>query len=161
MANIDAADKYYEALNETSDAVIDAIRAANDRGHRFTTALIEQAQESQREAVELTRKWAESPFDFIGLLSSATESTTKAQGRALDATRQFFGELSDVQRETRNVVQKVINANRTAGEATVEIARGAFSRATTAVQTATEGNGSKASPAKAEAKASPKTNSES
>ncbi len=161
MANIDAAGKYYDALNETSDAVIDAVRAANDRGHRFTTALIEQAQESQRDAVELTRKWAESPFDFIGLLSSVTESTTKAQGRALDATRQFFGELSDVQKETRNVVQKVINANRTAGEASVELARGAFSRATTAVQTATTGNGSKASSAKTEAKISQKTNTES
>ncbi len=149
MANADAASKYYEALNETSDAVIDAIRAANDRGHRFTTALIEQAQESQREAVELTRKWAESPFDIIGLLSSLTESTTKAQGRALDTTRQLFGELSDVQKETRDVVQKVINANRTAGEASVELARGAFSRATTAVQTATEGNGSKATTTKA------------
>ncbi len=156
MANMDAASKYYEALNETSDAVIDAIRAANDRGHRFTTAIIEQAQESQREAVELTRKWAESPFDFIGLLSSVTESNTKAQGRALDATRQFFGELSDVQKETRNVVQKVINANRTAGEASVEIARGAFSRATTAVQTVADGNGSKASPAKLETKSDAK-----
>ncbi len=149
MANADAASKYYEALNETSDAVIDAIRAANDRGHRFTTALIEQAQESQREAVELTRKWAESPFDLIGLLSSLTESTTKAQGRALDTTRQLFGELSDVQKETRDVVQKVINANRTAGEASVELARGAFSRATTAGQTPAEGNGSKATTTKA------------
>ena len=149
MANEDAASKYYEALNETSDAVIDAIRAANDRGHRFTTALIEQAQESQREAVEVTRKWAESPFDLIGLLSSLTESTTKAQGRALDTTRQLFGELSDVQKETRDVVQKVINANRTAGEASVELARGAFSRATSAVQPANEENGSKATTTKA------------
>ena len=159
MANIDAASKYYEALNETSDAVIDAIRAANDRGHRFTTALIEQAQESQREAVEITRKWAESPFDFISLLSSVTETTTKAQGRALDATRQFFGEVSDVQKETRNVVQKVINANRTAGEASVEMARGAFSKATTAVQTATEANGTKAISAKSETKSDAKASS--
>ena len=160
MANADAASKYYEALNETSDAVIDAIRAANDRGHRLTTALIEQAQESQREAVELTRKWAEAPFDVIGLLSSVTESTTKAQGRALDTTRQLFGELSDVQKETRDVIQKVINANRTAGEASVEMARGAFSRATNAVQSAAEGNGSKASPSKAQTQTSQKTSSE-
>ena len=155
MANIDAAGKYYEALNETSDAMIDAIRAANDRGHRFTTALIEQAQESPREAVEISRKWADSPLDVIGLLSSVTESTTKAQGRALDATRQFFGELTEAQKESREVVQKVINANRTAGEASMEAARGAFSRATTAVQTAAEAsNGSKSS---SSAKAEPKT----
>ena len=96
MANDDAATKYYEALNETSDALIDAIRAANNRGHRLTTALIEQAQENQRDVVEITRKWAAAPFDVIGLMSSVTESTTKAQGRSLDATRQIFGEFSDI-----------------------------------------------------------------
>ena len=159
MANEEATDKYYEALNETSDALIDAIRAANNRSHRFTTALIEQAQENQREAAEITRKWAAAPFDMIGLLSSITESTTKAQGRALDATRQLFSEFSDAQKETRDVLQRVISANRTAGEASVDIARGAISRATTAVQSATERtNGkrteSKEISSKADAKAS-------
>ena len=159
MANDDANTKYYEALNETSDAVIDAIRAANNRGHRLTTALIEQAQENQRDAAEITRKWAAAPFDMVGLMSSITESTTKAQGRALDATRQLFSELSDVQKESRDVMQRVITANRSAGEASVDMARSAFSRATTAVQSATERtNGkateSKASSSKAEAKQS-------
>lgn len=159
MANDEATTKYYEALNETSDAVIDAIRAANNRGHRFTTALIEQAQENQRGAAEITRKWAAAPFDMIGLMSSITESTTKAQGRALDATRQLFSEISDAQKETRDVLQRVMSANRTASEASVEIARGAFSRATTAVQSATErSNGkpaeSKANSSKVDAKTS-------
>lgn len=154
MANDDAATKYYEALNETSDAVIDAIRAANNRGHRFTTALIEQAQENQRDAAEITRKWAAAPFDMIGLMSSITESTTKAQGRALDATRQIFNEFSDVQKETRDIVQRVIAANRSANEASVDMARSAFSRATTAVQTATERTNGKPADTKAN---SPKT----
>lgn len=149
MANDEATSKYYEALNETSDAVIDAIRAANNRGHRFTTALIEQAQENQRDAAEITKKWAAAPFDMIGLMSSITESTTKAQGRALDATRQLFSEISDAQKESRDVMQRVIAANRTAGEASVDIARGALSRATTAVQTATERSNGKSTESKA------------
>ena len=157
MTNPDASTKYYEALNETSDATINSIRAANDRGHRFTTALIEQAQESQREAVEFTRKWVESPFDMIGLMSTLTENTAKAQGRALDTTRQLFGELSEVQKEGREVFQKVINANRVAGEASVEMARGAFSRATTAVQSATDGNGQAAAEPKPATKAATET----
>lgn len=157
MATTEAAEKYYEALNETSDAMIDAIRAANDRGHRFTTAMIEQAQESQREAVDFARKWAESPFDLIGLMSTLTENTTKAQGRTLDATRQLFGELSEAQKESREVFQKVVNANRAAGEASVEMARGAFSRATTAVQNVAERNGNGKS--EDETKTPAKTNS--
>lgn len=141
MAENEAADKLYGAFNEGSDALIDAVRAANDRGHRFTTALIEQAQESQRDTVELSRKWAEAPLDVLGLLSSLSEATTKAQGRALDATRQWFGEMADAQKETRDLIQHLLNANRSASEATVDMARGLFTRATEAVTAATDGNG--------------------
>ena len=144
MAANEATAKLFDAMNESSDAIIDAVRAANDRGHRFSTALIEQAQESQREAVELTRKWIDAPLDFLGLLSSMTETTTKAQGRALDATRQWFGEIADAQKESRDVIQRMVNANRAAGEATVELTRGIFTRANEAVQSATVGNGRKA-----------------
>ena len=147
MAANEATGKLFDAMNESSDAMIDAVRAANDRGHRFSTALIEQAQESQREAVELTRKWIDAPLDFLGLLSSMTETTTKAQGRALDATRQWFGEMADAQKESRDVIQRMVNANRAAGEATVELTRGIFTRANEAVQSATVGNGRKSAKA--------------
>ncbi len=143
MAANEATAKLFDAMNESSDAMVDAVRAANDRGHRFSTALIEQAQESQREAVELTRKWIDAPLDFLGLLTSITETTTKAQGRALDATRQWFGEMAEAQQESRDVIQRMVNANRSAGEATVELTRGIFTRANEAVQSATVGNGRK------------------
>ena len=145
MAGNDASGKFYDALNEGSDAIIDAIRAANDRNHRFATALIEEAQERQREGVDLAKKWIAAPFDFVGISSSLIESSTKSQGRALDVTRQLLTEASDIQKETRQVLERVTSANRTAGEATVEIARGAVSRATQAVATAADGNGRKAS----------------
>ena len=147
MAANEATAKLFDAMNESSDAIIDAVRAANDRGHRFSTALIEQAQESQREAVELTRKWIDAPLDFLGLLTSITETTTKAQGRALDATRQWFGEMAEAQQESRDVIQRMVNANRAAGEATVELTRGIFTRANEAVQSATAGNGRKSAKA--------------
>lgn len=144
MTGSDAATKYIEALNQGSDAFIDAVRAANDRGHRFSTALLEQAQEGQREAVELAKKWAATPFDFFALYSSLLETTSKGQSRALDVTRQWFGELADAQKESREYLQRMVAANRTAGEATVELARGVFTRASEAVQSATEGNGRRA-----------------
>jgi hypothetical protein len=144
MAGNDAAQKIFEALNESSDAFIDAIRASNDRGHRFSAAVIEQAQENQRETVEFIKKWASSPFDISGLFSSLVESTTKAQGRALDATRLMFTEMGDAQKETREVVQRMVTANRKANEATVELARGMFNRAGEAVQSMNDGNGRKA-----------------
>lgn len=130
MATKEGSAKFFEAANETSDALIDAARAANDRAHRFTAAVLQEIQEGQRETVELTKRWAEAPLDIFGFYSAVIESTTKAQGRALDATRQWFGELSDMQKETRQTMQKLISANRTANEASMDVARGVFSRAT-------------------------------
>jgi len=111
MAGNDATSKFFEALNDSSDALIDAVRAANDRGHRVSTALIQSAQEGQREAVELTRKWLTAPLDIAGFYSSLIESATRTQGRTLDITRQWFGEMADAQKETREILQRVVTAN--------------------------------------------------
>ena len=142
MAGNDAAKKFFDALNDNYDALIDSVRAANDRGHRVSTTLIEEAQEGQREAVKLAKSWAESPLDFLNFYNSLIEATTNAQGRTLEATRHWFGELSDSQKETRDVLQRMLNANRAAG---AELARGLVSRASEAVQSAsqaaTDGNG--------------------
>lgn len=145
MADNDVSSKFYDALNEGSDAIIDTIRAANDRNHRFATALIEEAQERQREGVDLAKKWIAAPFDFVGFYSSLIENSTKAQGRALNVTRQLLSEATDIQKETRQVLERVASANRTAGEATADMARGMVSRATQAVSAGGEGNGRKAS----------------
>ncbi len=144
MAGNDAATKFFAAVNDTSDAVIDAVRAANDRGHRVQAAFIEQAQENQREAVELAKKFIAAPFDVSGLYSSVVENTTKAQGRALEATRQWFGELAEAQKETREIFQRVISANRAANDATLETARGLFNRANETLQSSVNGDGRKA-----------------
>ena len=149
MTGNDAATKFFDALNDSYDAVIDGIRTANDRGHRASAALIEEAQEGQREAIKLAQKWAEAPLDFIGLYGSLIETTTNAQGRALEVTRRWFGDLGEVQEQTRDVVQRMVNANRAASEAGAEFARSVFSRASEAVQStaqaATNGDGRKAS----------------
>jgi len=144
MAGNDAATKFFEAVNDTSDAVIDAVRAANDRGHRVQAAFIEQAQENQREAVELAKKFIAAPLDVSGLYSTVVENTTKAQGRALEATRQWFGELAEAQKETREIFQRVIKANRAANDATLETARGMFNRANETLQSSANGDGRKA-----------------
>lgn len=141
MASNDATVKFFSALNEGYDAFIDSIRAANDRGHRMSTAVIEDVQRGQREAVELATKWAEAPLDFTSLSSSLADASSKAQNRSLEVTRQLFGEMAEAQEESREVFQKVVNANRSAGEAAVGVVRGYFTRASEAVQSATQSPG--------------------
>lgn len=145
MAGNDASEKFYAAINEGYDALIDAVRAANDRGHRVSTALIEDAQRGQREAAELAKKWAEAPLDVVGFSGSLIDTTTKAQSRSIEAARQWFGEMAEAQQETRQALQRVLTASRSAGEASVSGARGFFDRTSEAVQAAVQPSEAKAS----------------
>ena len=61
MAKNTAADKYFEALTESYDAIIEAIKAGNERGFRVSNNLLAEAQRGQREAVELGRTFATDP----------------------------------------------------------------------------------------------------
>jgi len=88
-----AVDKYFEALTESYDAMIEAIKLGNERGYRISTNLLTEAQRGQREAVDLGRKIADDPTDVGGFYRALMESTTKAQGRALELARQMFDEL--------------------------------------------------------------------
>ena len=123
MAKNTAADKYFEALTESYDAIIEAIKAGNERGFRVSNNLLAEAQRGQREAVELGRTFAADPTDVGGFYRTMMESTTKAQGRALELTRQMFDEMSDSRNEGREVIEKIVKANRAAGEAAVEAVR--------------------------------------
>lgn len=118
-----AVDKYFEALTESYDAIIEAARASNERGFRASNNLLAEAQRGQRETVELGKKFAEDPTDLAGFYRAVMESTTKAQGRALELTRQMFDEMSDSRNEGREVIEKIVKANRAAGEAAVEAVR--------------------------------------
>ena len=118
-----AADKYFEALTESYDAVIEAIKAGNERGYRVSNSVLAEAQRGQREAVELGKKFAEDPTDVGGFYRAVMESTTKAQGRTLELARQMFDEMSESRTEGREVIEKVIKAQRAAGEAAVEATR--------------------------------------
>jgi hypothetical protein len=135
MAQNPAVDKYFQALTESYDAIIDAIKAGNERGYRLSTTLLSEAQRGQREAVELGKKLAEDPTDVGGFYRAVMESTTKAQGRALELARQMFDELSESRTDTRDAIEKVVKANRAAGEAAIEAARDVASNTAERVRT--------------------------
>jgi hypothetical protein len=118
-----AIDKYFDALTESYDALLEAIKLGNERGYRVSNNLLAEAQRGQRESVELGKKFAIDPTDIGGFYRAAMESTTKAQGRALELARQMFDELSESRSEARETLEKVVKAQRAAGEAAIEAAR--------------------------------------
>jgi hypothetical protein len=133
-----AVDRYFDALTESYDAIIDAIKAGNERGYRISNNLLAEAQRGQRESVELGKKLAEDPTDVAGFYRALMESSTKAQGRTLELARQMFDELSESRTEGREVFEKVIKAQRSAGEAAIEATRDVASTAADRVRTGVE-----------------------
>ena len=82
----------------------------------------------------MTRKLATAPRDVAGFYASSVRALTDSQGRVLDLTRQLIDELGDGQREGRDTLRKVIEANREAGQAAIEATRDTVNRAGSAVE---------------------------
>lgn len=123
MSREDTIDKFFDAVNDAYDALLDAAKAANDRGYRISRRFIDDIERGQRDLLDMARTVATTPRDVAGFYSASVRTLTSAQGRLLDLTRQFVDEISEGQREGRDVLRRVIEANRTAGQAAIEAAR--------------------------------------
>src|SRR5437867_3018861 len=133
MSRTENVDKFFDAVTIAYDALLDAAKSSNERGYRVSRRLIDEIERGQREAIDLTRRLAESPRDVSGFYSSALRTVTDSQGRALELTRQLLDEVSDGQREGRETMRRVIDANRNAGQAAIEATRDTVNRAGRAV----------------------------
>jgi len=129
MAANPTAERFFNALSESYAAMLDAIKAGNERGYRVSSTLIEEARKGQREAIELGKKWAQAPTDIPALYGAVIELMTKAQSRALELAREWVDDLAESRQDAREVIRRVVNANRSAAEAAVEVARGVFGTA--------------------------------
>ena len=143
MPGTESADKFFGAISTAHEALLDAIKAGNERGYRVSKSLLDGVQKEQRQLLELSRRVAKSPRDLGGLYGSVVESLTATQGRTLEMTRQWLDEAADSRQEVRDSLRRLIEANRTAGEAALEVARGTFGRAAGAVRQARGGGNSR------------------
>lgn len=147
MPQPSSVDKFFGAVDDAYDVILDTLKAGVDRGHRVSKALIEQAQTGQREALESAHSVAKSPTDLAKASSSVVETLTNTQGRVLETSRQWLDEALDSQQEGREALRRLIEANRQAGEAVVESSRGVFGRARErareAVRPGSDGSGAK------------------
>lgn len=139
MPKTETVDKFFGAVNEAYDALLDAVKSANDRGYRVSRKLIDEVERGQREALDVTRQIASTPRDVAGFYATAVRTVTDAQGRTLELTRQFLDEIVDSGRESRDTVRKVVEANRKAGQAAIEATREAVTRTGSAVEAGVNG----------------------
>ncbi len=145
MPKQETVDKFFNSVTEAYDALLDAARSANDRGYRISRRLIDEIEHGQREALELSRRFALAPRDLAGFYASAVRTVTDAQGRTLELARQLLDEITDSQRQARDTLRRVIESNRNAGQAAITATREVVSRAGAAVENVRSRNG-KAAP---------------
>ena len=129
MAQQSSVDKFFDAVDNAYDVVLDTLKAGVDRGYRVSKGLIEQAQTGQHEALELAQSVAKSPTNVAAATGAVVQTLTKTQGRVLETSRQWLDEALDSQQEGREALRRLIDANRQAGEAVIESSRGLFGRA--------------------------------
>lgn len=102
----DTTTRLLDSLADTNDALIEALRAANERRSRFRRSLIEGARQGQRELLHLGRRWLEAPTDVFGFGEALAETVANAQVRALALAQEWLGDVAQSQREAREVLQR-------------------------------------------------------
>ena len=127
-------DKFFEAVNESYDALLTAVQAAEARGHKFSSAVIDEARKGEKEVVTLARKWADAPTDVFENLEAMLEAQGRAQQRGLELARDAWGDAGEFGADVQDALRRVIKANAKAGEATVEVAQEVAQRAYTRVR---------------------------
>ncbi len=123
MAINDQVQKYYDALIESYDVLVDAVNKSNERGIKMSKQFATDVVTGQREALELGRKLAADPTDFGQLYSAVLEATTTAQGRALAFTQAAYQEAMGASTDTRETIQKLVEVNRETSSAAVKVAQ--------------------------------------
>ena len=101
MAQQSPVDKFFDAVDNAYDVVLDTLKAGVDRGYRVSKGLIEQAQTGQHEALELAQSVAKSPTNVAAATGAVVQTLTKTQGRVLETSRQWLDEALDSQQEGR------------------------------------------------------------
>src|SRR3990172_1868528 len=140
MAQKSSADKFFDAVDNAYDVVLDTLKAGVDRGYRVSKGLIEQAQTGQHEALELAQSVAKAPTNVANATGAVVQTLTKTQGRVLQISPPWIDEKPHPPQQTPPAApaprgagggapRRLSAANRRAGEAVIEPPRGLFGRA--------------------------------
>jgi hypothetical protein len=121
--------RFVSTMNESSDAVLDMADMGNERAYKWGKIVVEEARRTQREQADLTRIWLQAPTDAIGLTKAAIETWTRRTRRRFELGRQAISEMAGLGSETRDTLQRVVEANREAVQVGVEAGRNAANRA--------------------------------
>ncbi len=106
MSTRENVDRMFETMTERREATFDAIKAANERYHRFARSVIEATRQGSHDWTNVARGWARRPTDAVGLYESATEAMANDQTRRLALGQELLEDLAESQREGREMMRR-------------------------------------------------------
>jgi hypothetical protein len=131
MANntVRTRDKFFDAIDETYNALVTALEATEARGDKVSQTLFAEARKGEREASKLARSWVDSPTSLYENLEAMIDAQARAQSRALQLARDSLKGAGAYREEVQEALRRMIQANRNIAEAIVEVSRTGASRA--------------------------------
>jgi hypothetical protein len=122
-------DRFLDAVDETYGALLTALEATEQRGHKVSARALEEARKGEKEIVALARRWADSPTNVYENLTAMIDVQFRAQQRVLELAHDALSGAAEYRTEVQEALRQVIKANRKAGDATAEAARETVSHA--------------------------------
>ena len=104
------------AFLQRQAGVFDAIRSSTERNHRFTRSVLESARQSNRDWVEVGRRWVSNPTDVTGIYDAVSEAIGNGQARTLALSREWLEDAIETQREGRELLRRGLGDAREAVE---------------------------------------------
>lgn len=114
--------RYFEAMNASYDALVEAAESGSKHGNAVWARLLEDSRAAQREALNVSEQVFEKPAD-PETYGAVLQAAMKSQERALAFAKVLFEEASSSGTDTRAGFERVVAANRTAAEAAAELTR--------------------------------------
>lgn len=113
-------DRLFMTIIERQESTFDAIRAGNDRLHRFTRSVLEASRQGAHDWTNVARGWGRRPTDIFGLYESISEAIANDQSRRLALWQEALEDLAESQRDGQEVVRRGFGQVREAVESVQE-----------------------------------------
>ncbi len=98
-------DRIFMTLIERQGSTFEALKANNERYHRFARSIIEGVRQGGHDWTNVARGWSDRPTDIVGLYESVSEAAANGQARRLALWQEYLEDLAEAQREGREVVR--------------------------------------------------------
>ena len=110
-------DKFFDALDESFQATLEAVRGGTERGFRFSRRVVNEVEEAQRELTSLGRKYGRQPADLTGLYQSSVDLARRTVSNSANLSKEWLLGAQEAGRDAQATARKVIQANQAATRA--------------------------------------------